>query len=599
MNKILALILAYRYPIILPFAILEGPIVTVIAGFLVSIGIMNPLAVYGIVVLGDAIGDTFYYALGYWGREFIMRHGRRFGVTKEKMDKANDYFKENHGKALVLSKLVHGIGTTGLVAAGSLKISYRRFFTTCFLITMVQSAFFLILGIFFGGAYMQIARYLKEFAVIISAVALAVVVIIFYKRTNIKKNKGDEQTMNIDHEDNNITQRKLNIAMVCDAIDYQIGGSPVSTLRFSERLVGRGHTVIYIAAKTSYASGDVEGIRTYRFRSVLVPHTERKFYLAFPTLAEAKKVLKDERIDVLHIVLPFAAGLVFVKAARSMGIKVVIASHTQVENAFLYVPKILGRALLNRIFIAYLSWIYKKADAMIYPSAFIEFARTQPPQLDTSMRYEAISNGVDTSFFKPQDPAPFFKKYNLSPTHKYLLFVGRFAHPEKDIATLIRALPEIAKTQPAARVLLVGPDSQKQDLVRLAKSLGVEDKVIFTGRISEEDKVLACNACTIFCMPSLAEMEGMVVLEAMACGAPVLIADAPNNASKHFVDKNGLLFKPQDPHDCARQALIMLSDQAALKAMGQQSLENSRNYDINESVVRLENLYYSVLSEKL
>ncbi len=391
-------------------------------------------------------------------------------------------------------------------------------------------------------------------------------------------------------------KRKLNIAMVCDAIDYTTGGSTVSTLRFSERLAARGHTIIFIAAKVPYAQGDVDGTKTYRFRSLLMPNTEHKFYFAYATVAEAKKALRDERIDVLHIILPSVMGFVFLKAAKEMGIAVVIGSHAQAENVFLYVPKILGRGLLSAIFIAYLSWVYKKADALIYPT---EFAREQPPRMDARMRYAVISNGVDASFFGPRDPAPFFEKYRLPRENKYILFVGRLAHPEKDVVTLVKALPEILKTRSDVRVLLVGDDTQKNVIEQCAKGAGVEDKVIFTGIMSEEDKALAYSACTIFCMPSLAEMEGMVVLEAMACGAPVLIADAPNSASKYFADGNGLLFKPQDPHDCAKKALVMLSDEKTLEAMGRQSLESSKRYDINESVTQLENLYYAVLSEKL
>ena len=231
-------------------------------------------------------------------------------------------------------------------------------------------------------------------------------------------------------EENNTTGRKLNIAMVCDAIDYTTGGSTVSTLRFAERLTALGHKVIFVAAKTHYVSGDVDGIKTYRFRSMLIPNTEGKFYLAWPTVAEAKKVLKDEQIDILHIILPFATSFVFLKAAKSMGIKVVIGAHTQVENAFLYIPKILGRELLNKIFIGYLARMYKKADVLIYPT---EFAREQPPRMSVRMKCAVISNGVDTSFFKPGDPAPFLEKYHLSRENKYFLFIGRFAHPEKDI----------------------------------------------------------------------------------------------------------------------------------------------------------------------
>jgi membrane protein DedA with SNARE-associated domain len=186
MNKIFGLLLAYRYPILIPFSIFEGPITTVLAGFLVSAGIMNPLIVYAIVVASDIVGDAMFYYIGYHGGG-LMKYAPRFGVTKEKMDRTNDYFKENHRKAIVFSKLIQGIGFTGLITAGSLKIPYKRYFRTCVLMSIVQSAFFLVLGIFFGGAYMQISKDLNYFAAAVSVVALVVVLIILYKRVDVKK----------------------------------------------------------------------------------------------------------------------------------------------------------------------------------------------------------------------------------------------------------------------------------------------------------------------------------------------------------------------------------------------------------------------------
>jgi glycosyltransferase involved in cell wall biosynthesis len=389
-------------------------------------------------------------------------------------------------------------------------------------------------------------------------------------------------------------RKKLNIAIICDAVDYTNGAS-VSARRFATRLAARGHKVIYVASKTPYASGDVDGLKTYRFRSVLVPKAEGKFYLAFPTVAEAKKILKKEKIDIIHIIIPFESGFSFMEAARSLGIKVVTHSHTQAENVFLHVPKILGRDVLSNIFTRYLFWMYQNSDALVYPT---EFAREKSPKMDAKMRYEVISNGVDISFFKPLDPAPFFKKYDLSPNDKYIVFVGRL-HPEKSIDTLIKAVPEIIRKQPKVRVLIIGEGHQRAELEALMKSMHLEEKITFFGKISEEHlKALAYNAADIFCLPSLAELEGMVVLEAMACGAPILIADAPNSASKYFVKKNGMLFKAEDPHDLAQKACAMLSNEKKLEAMGEQSLKDSKNYDINESVLRLENLYYSILQEK-
>ncbi len=187
LNEFFALLLAYRYPILLPFSVIEGPIATVVGGFLVSLGLMDPFIVYAVVVAGDIIGDAMLYFAGYWGGGYILKYGSRFGVTREKMDQAEDYFKGNHRKAVVLSKLFHGVGFTGLLAAGSLKIPYKHYFQTCTFITIIQSMFFLVIGIFFGGAYVSIAKYLNYFAAFLAITVLAIIITIFYKRTGVKK----------------------------------------------------------------------------------------------------------------------------------------------------------------------------------------------------------------------------------------------------------------------------------------------------------------------------------------------------------------------------------------------------------------------------
>jgi membrane protein DedA with SNARE-associated domain len=187
MNNIFGLIIAYKYIILFPLAFFEGPIISIIAGFLVSAGFMNLLIVYFIIVFADIFGDAMFYSIGYSGKDIINKHGHYLGITKEKMEKANSFFNENHRKAIILSKLVHGIGATGLIAAGSLKIPYWKFFKTCIFISLIQVAFFLTIGIFFGGAYVHISKYLNYYAAIISILAIILVIFIFYKRANIDK----------------------------------------------------------------------------------------------------------------------------------------------------------------------------------------------------------------------------------------------------------------------------------------------------------------------------------------------------------------------------------------------------------------------------
>jgi len=172
------LLLTYKYIILIPLAIIEGPIVTVVCGFLVTLKFFNPLAVYVVMVLGDIIGDAGIYYIGYSGKRFL----KYFRITEEKLEKAKQYFKDNHKKAIAMSKLVHGIGFTGLVAAGASHVPYQRYFKTCAIISIIQSFIMLMIGVLFGSAYTQIGKYLNYYAAFVSVLVLIVLLIIIIRK---------------------------------------------------------------------------------------------------------------------------------------------------------------------------------------------------------------------------------------------------------------------------------------------------------------------------------------------------------------------------------------------------------------------------------
>jgi membrane-associated protein len=177
----ISLLLTYKYIILIPLAIIEGPIVSVICGFLVTLGVFNPLLVYMVMVIGDIAGDGIIYYIGYSGKRFL----KYFRVTEEKLEKAKTYFHENHKKAIFMSKLVHGIGFTGLIAAGASHVPYKRYFLTCTLISVVQSAVMLMVGILFGHAYVQIGKYLDYYAAGVSVIVLIILLIIFIRKYHL------------------------------------------------------------------------------------------------------------------------------------------------------------------------------------------------------------------------------------------------------------------------------------------------------------------------------------------------------------------------------------------------------------------------------
>jgi membrane-associated protein len=178
---IIQLLLTYKYAILMPLAIIEGPIIAVICGFLVTLGVMNPLLVYIILVFGDIVGDGIIYYLGYSGKRFL----KYFKVTEEKLEKAKTFFHENHKKAIVMSKLMHGIGFTGLVAAGASHVPYKRYFKTCTLISLIQSAVMITIGVLFGHAYVQIGKYLDYYAASVSVIVLAIILFVVFKKYKI------------------------------------------------------------------------------------------------------------------------------------------------------------------------------------------------------------------------------------------------------------------------------------------------------------------------------------------------------------------------------------------------------------------------------
>jgi len=387
-------------------------------------------------------------------------------------------------------------------------------------------------------------------------------------------------------------KKRLNIAIICDPIGDYKAGVLVSALRFGKLLSTRGHKVIYIGSKSPEHpdSGPYQGMMAYRFRSLPLPKSGG-WRLALPTINEIKEVLRKERIDVVHIFLPMSGALVAVKAARSLKVKIVAHSHSQPENLFTDAPKF-AQPLLANLWNRYLAWIYGKAEIVIYPS---ELARELLHHLCRKDKPSVvISNGIDTEEYGPQPVGDFLERFKLSKGSVKLLFVGRL-YPEKSVGTLIEAVPYIIKEHSDVQVLIIGGGHQRPKLENLADNLKLGDKVRFLGMVSDEDKIAAYNACDIFVLPSLAELEGMVVLEAMACAKPVLISDARMSASRFFVDGNGFLFVTGDPQDLARQALKLISNESLRRDMGERSLVMSQDYDIQESANKMEQAYYSAL----
>jgi glycosyltransferase involved in cell wall biosynthesis len=389
-------------------------------------------------------------------------------------------------------------------------------------------------------------------------------------------------------------KNKLSIAMICDPIGSNKSGVVVSTLRFSKLLKEQGHHVIFIAASSEeHKKNDFfEGIKVYHYRSLPIPKSDG-WRLAFPTVAELQEVFKKEKINVVHIILPMSGAIVAIKAAKALGIKIVAHSHSQPENLFADTPKLI-QPTLNNLWNKYLMWVYSKAELIIYPS---EMAKSLLHKLNKKDQpCVVISNGINLKHFQKMEVGDFYERFKIPKDKIKLLFVGRL-FPEKSVDTLIKAMPLIVKEYPNVHLMIVGGGHLRSKLEKLVENLKMNRYITFLGLVSEEDKILAYNASDVFILPSLAELEGMVVLEAMACGKPIIISDTKMSASGFFVDGNGFLFKTLDPKDLAKQSLKLITNNELRKKMGEVSLEKVKNYDIERSVGMLKEVYYKALEK--
>ncbi len=175
------------YILLFPIAVMEGPIVSVIAGFLVSLGIFNLFIVYAIIVVGDVLGDAFWYLLGRHGGNWRYTQPIRkfFKLTPERIESTKHRFQTHRYKMMMASKLIHGVGSAGLFTAGLVRVPYLSFATTCLVVTLGQAALFVGLGYFFGEAYEVIGQYLDYFAAAGLVVGcVGVVAGIWYMRRN-------------------------------------------------------------------------------------------------------------------------------------------------------------------------------------------------------------------------------------------------------------------------------------------------------------------------------------------------------------------------------------------------------------------------------
>jgi membrane-associated protein len=176
---LLALLARYSYLLLFPLALLEGPVVAMLAGVLVAARLLNGPVAYLVIVLADLTGDSVYYLLGRWGRHpAVAPVLRRLGGTAEHLERLERALHRHGPRAFLAAKLSHFMVVPFLVATGVARLRYPRFLAYDLLPTLPKSACFLVLGVAFGGQIPRLRAYLDVGTG--ATVALALVLVGLY-----------------------------------------------------------------------------------------------------------------------------------------------------------------------------------------------------------------------------------------------------------------------------------------------------------------------------------------------------------------------------------------------------------------------------------
>ncbi len=373
----------------------------------------------------------------------------------------------------------------------------------------------------------------------------------------------------------------------CDTFSPDINGAARFAERLSAGLAQRGHDVHVSAPNTRHAlapthTETIEGaeITMHRLPSVrLAWHEWLRFVWPWRSKHYARLVLDEVRPDVVHIQSHIVIGRGLAREARRRGIPVVATNHTMAENIldFTRLPE-----WANRIFVK-LAWADAKRTFQM-SAAITTPTRKAADYLEKTIDIAGvvpISCGIDMAQYTP----------DLSPRDgNRVVFVGRLTR-EKRVDVILRA---IAALDPALDVVLelVGDGDQRPALEQLASELGIRGRVVFHGKATDAELRAALTRASAFAIASIAELQSIATMEAMASGLPIVAANAM--ALPHLVEdgRNGHLFAPDDPVDLAAKLDDVLRQTPSQRErMQRASLELVSAHDITRTLRTFEALY--------
>lgn len=371
----------------------------------------------------------------------------------------------------------------------------------------------------------------------------------------------------------------MKIAMFADSFHPTVDGSVVAMETACEGLEKRGHEVVVLAPKVTplpETKRKVHYLPSAQFR-------QYKGYRVVFSPSDMLQFLRDENVDIIHSHGLAAMAILSLTAARALKVPSLLTFHTMANEAMKhYSPIGLRDEMTSALVWLYLRNLLKRPEVVIAPSTPVkEELEANRVRMKECM---VVPTGIDSARFTPEKyDKNYLSKFGLA-GKRVLLHVGRLSK-EKRLDVVLKAISGLAKKEPDLRLLVVGKGPAEETYKGMAKTLGISDRVVFAGFLPADELPIAYASSDALVIASAFETQGLVVLESLASGTPVV--GARYRAIPEFVHegKNGCLFSHEDCED-AIQRCLHRRDSMTLEAVS-----SAKPYSVDACAAKLEQAY--------
>ncbi|PKO92043.1 MAG: glycosyl transferase family 1 [Betaproteobacteria bacterium HGW-Betaproteobacteria-10] len=383
----------------------------------------------------------------------------------------------------------------------------------------------------------------------------------------------------------------MRILMVSDVYFPRVNGVSTSIETFRQMLVGQGVEVRLVVPRYG-DEADEPGIIRVVGRPVLGDPEDR--LVGWRAMHRAVLAAAQD-CDLIHIQTPFIAQYAGLKAARQRGLPVVATYHTLFEEYLQHYAPFLPAGWLKGQARALSRRQCNALDAVIVPSTAMQ---QRLHSYGVSVPLHVLPTGIPLAQFAAGDGAAFRYQHGILSTRPLALFVGRVAH-EKNIGFLLEALIHARRLRPDILLVIAGEGPAMADLKARVKTLGLRDAVQFIGYLDRQQALPDCYAAAnAFVFASLTETQGLVLLEAMAAGLPV-IALSEMGTTDILAPGRGAISPPADPQVFGETLGNFLNQPTAWRHLREEAPVYAREWSDEAMAARLASLYRSLEALKI